>query len=69
MSNTSGHTKPPAGAIRGESVPVENEVDTLDERERNELRAQLKARGPPFSEMSERELDEHIMKRIKRSER
>jgi len=54
--SSKGMAEPPEGVISGESVPVENEAENINESEIQEIVGLLKSRGPPYTEMSESEL-------------
>lgn len=57
--------EPPEGVIAGEDVPSENQKEQMKEKAIQETIAVLKSRGPPFTEMSEDELREKAIEKIK----
>lgn len=58
---------PPAGVIRGESIPRENQQDELVEARVQRVMNALKIRGEPYRSMCDRELREAARGVIRRS--
>jgi hypothetical protein len=59
-------SKPPEGAIVGESVPRENEREDWRETEIERIAAALKQRGGPFASMSDAELRDRAIERLEK---
>lgn len=67
MRDTTTLTRPPAGALTGDTVPRENEADERDRLSTERVAALLKQRGEPYTSMSETELT-HRARRISEGE-
>lgn len=63
-TDTRGMAPPPEGALVGESVPRENELTEREETLVNELMGAMKAKGEPFTTMSEGELRERAVEKL-----
>lgn len=59
-----GVTPPPDGVLAGESVPRENEEEQIEDGKIEEVMGLLKARGEPWTNMSDSELRERSRKLI-----
>lgn len=68
MRKSEPNKRPPKGAIVGENVPIENQEDGKFEGGVDEVVAQLKLRGRPYTEMSEDEIREKAMEIVKEAE-
>lgn len=53
-----GMAEPPGGAVVGENVPLENQLDKFDEQSIQECIGIMKTRGEPYTQMKEYELRE-----------
>ena len=63
MNGTIGLAEPPEGVVRGESVPVENDGDAIDEAVIDKTVGQMKTM-PGYSELTDRELREIAVDRL-----
>lgn len=59
-------TEPPEAVLCGESVPLENQQDDLDELHIKRTMNLLKTRGEPFTSMSETELRERAVELLRK---
>lgn len=61
-----GHSKPPEGAIVGESVPKGSEPEQYERERIERVKNTLKAKSPAFQQLSESELEERAKQFIDR---
>ena len=61
MTTCKPFRRPPAGVLAGESIPVENDRQDLEESRLEEVMNALKARGEPYTSMSESELEDRAI--------
>lgn len=60
-----GLAKPPEGALAGENVPRENERDGQVQTLIDRVAAELKSNGEPYTDMTESELKECAVKKLR----
>lgn len=63
-SGQQGMARPPEGAISGDSVPRENELDDSEEQTVQEVIGELKGKGEPWINMSDNEIRERVKDRL-----
>lgn len=54
-------SEPPEAVLAGESVPLENQQEELEEKRIRDMVAVLKSRGEPYSGMNDYELRERAI--------
>lgn len=59
-------SKPPEGALVGEDVPRENELDDWDETLIQRIEALLKSHGDPYVSMSDAEIREQAINKLQK---
>lgn len=68
-SHTGAMSAPPEGALAGETVPPGSEPDAFEESVIQRVMAEMKARGEPYTEMSEHELRERALELLQEAQR